>query len=80
MQQKDYAPNLNLRGTRNGEKAMKTVRITRILNAFAIEQDGVTAIEYALLGALIAVVIAASVSLVGSTLAALFNAVAAGFP
>lgn len=59
---------------------MNTSRITRALNAFAVEQDGVTAIEYALLGALIAVVIAGAVGLLGNTLAALFDAVAAGFP
>ena len=59
---------------------MKTVQIMVMLNAFRAEQDGVTAIEYALLAALIVVVIASSVGSLGVALTALFNSVAAGFP
>lgn len=59
---------------------MNTAQIREALSAFWAEQDGVTAIEYALLGALIAVVIASSVGLLGGTVAALFDRVASGFP
>jgi pilus assembly protein Flp/PilA len=41
-------------------------------------QRGVTSIEYALIGALIAVVIAGSVTQVGTTLSSLFTRVADG--
>jgi len=40
---------------------------------FMREEDGVTAIEYGLIAALIAVVIIASVTLVGNNLKAVFN-------
>lgn len=59
---------------------MNTAQIREALSAFWAEQDGVTAIEYALLGALIAVVIASSVGLLGATVTALFDRVATGFP
>lgn len=59
---------------------MKTARITQMLEAFLADQDGVTAIEYALLAALIFVVIVASVGLVGTNVSALFGLVAAAFP
>ncbi|NMG74361.1 Flp family type IVb pilin [Aromatoleum diolicum] len=59
---------------------MNTVQIKGMLNAFFAEQDGVTAIEYALLAALIFTVIAASVGLVGTNLAAFFAFVAGVFP
>ncbi len=52
----------------------------QILNAFLRDQGGVTAIEYALLGGLIAVVIAGSVGLLGGAVAAMFAGVAAAFP
>ena len=41
------------------------------------EEEGVTAIEYGLIAALIAVVIIAAVTLVGGNLAGVFNAIAA---
>lgn len=44
---------------------------------FMQEEDGVTAIEYGLIAALIAVVIIASVKLVGTNLDAIFAKVAA---
>lgn len=47
------------------------VAIARIFNA----DEAVTAIEYALLGALIAVVIVASVGVVGTQLRSLYSAV-----
>ncbi len=52
----------------------------QILSAFLQDQGGVTAIEYALLGGLIAVVIAGSVGLLGGAVAAMFAGVAAAFP
>lgn len=52
----------------------------RPFSAFWAEQEGVTAIEYALLGALIAVVIASSVGVLGGAVKALFEVVAAAFP
>ena len=59
---------------------MTTVQIQRVLDAFLAEQDGVTAIEYALLAALIFVVILGSVKLMGTAVVALFTTVAAIFP
>jgi len=56
---------------------MKTVQIMAMLNAFLTEQDGVTAIEYALLAALIFGVIVGSVGLVGDSLKVLYDDVAA---
>jgi pilus assembly protein Flp/PilA len=47
---------------------------------FVREEDGVTAIEYGLIAALIAVVIIASVKLVGTKLDAVFTAIAAALP
>jgi pilus assembly protein Flp/PilA len=47
---------------------------------FVQEEDGVTAIEYGLIAALIAVVIIASVKLVGIKLDAVFAAIAAALP
>ncbi|MDZ4856169.1 MAG: Flp family type IVb pilin [Nitrospirota bacterium] len=43
---------------------------------FMKEEDGATAVEYGLMVALIAVVIIAAVTLLGTNLAARFNAVA----
>ena len=43
---------------------------------FLSEQDGATAIEYALIASLIAVVIIAAVTLVGTTLDGTFNTIA----
>lgn len=43
------------------------------VNAFINDEEGVTAIEYGLIAALIAVVIIASVTLVGGKLSDIFN-------
>lgn len=59
---------------------MKTDQITRVVSAFFADQDGVTAIEYALLAALIFLAILASVRLMGDAVVGLFNTVAAIFP
>jgi pilus assembly protein Flp/PilA len=53
---------------------MKTV--TEYLTRFAHEDDGATMVEYGLMVALIAVVCIAAVTLVGGSLATLFNGVA----
>ena len=47
-----------------------------LIRAFAREEDGVTAIEYGLLAALIAVAIITGAGLVGTNLSALFNGIA----
>ncbi|MCO4891728.1 Flp family type IVb pilin [Cupriavidus sp. WGtm5] len=47
--------------------------ITQALKQFVRDEDGVTAIEYGLIAALIAVVIIASVTLVGTQLSTIFN-------
>jgi pilus assembly protein Flp/PilA len=47
---------------------------------FVREEDGVTAIEYGLIAALIAVAIIVSVKLVGVKLDAVFAAIAAALP
>ncbi|HEU0204609.1 MAG TPA: Flp family type IVb pilin [Burkholderiaceae bacterium] len=47
---------------------------------FAREEDGVTAIEYGLIAALIAVIIIGSVQLVGQKLDGVFAAIAAALP
>lgn len=47
-----------------------------MIKNFIQEEDGVTAIEYGLIAALIAVVIIASVQLVGTNLTAVFTKVA----
>lgn len=59
---------------------MKIPQIRKLLAVFLQEESGVTAIEYALLAGLIAVVIAGSVGLLGGAVAALFAGVAAAFP
>ncbi|EKZ99316.1 Flp family type IVb pilin [Cupriavidus metallidurans] len=46
------------------------------LKAFLRDDDGVTAIEYGLIAALIAVVIIASVQLVGTNLSSIFSTIA----
>ena len=48
-----------------------------LLFRFAKDESGVTAIEYGLIAALIAVVIIAAVTAVGSDLKLVFNAIAA---
>jgi pilus assembly protein Flp/PilA len=47
----------------------------KVFKKFASEEDGVTAIEYGLIAALIAVAIIAGVTLVGSNLGNTFNTV-----
>lgn len=59
---------------------MKTVQSRQRLEAFWTEQDGVTAIEYALLAALIFGAIVVSVGLLGDAVRALFEKVAGMFP
>jgi pilus assembly protein Flp/PilA len=54
-----------------------TMQISKFIKQFAHDEEGVTAIEYGLIAALIAVVIIASVKLVGSNLATTFGAIAA---
>ena len=46
-----------------------------ILSRFVNDEAGVTAVEYGLIAALIAVVIIASVTLVGTQLAAVFTSI-----
>ena len=48
----------------------------KLLTRFARDESGVTAIEYGLIAALIAVVIIASVTLVGTALVAIFEFIA----
>jgi pilus assembly protein Flp/PilA len=55
---------------------MKTVQIGGILSAFWTEQDGVTAIEYALLAALIFGAIVGSVGVLSDTLELLYDDIA----
>jgi len=52
------------------------VHITEFLRNVALDEEGVTAIEYGLIAALIAVVIVGAVTSVGTQLAALFGSVA----
>jgi len=47
---------------------------------FASDEEGATAIEYALLAAMIAVAIVASLTMVGSALQGDLNSVVTGFP
>ena len=53
------------------------MQITRFIQKFVRDEEGVTAIEYGLIAALIAVVIIASVKLVGSNLIVVFDKVTA---
>lgn len=49
------------------------MKLVQFIKNFGREEDGVTAIEYGLIAALIAVVIIASVTLVGQKLDGIFN-------
>jgi pilus assembly protein Flp/PilA len=49
------------------------MQITQFIKSFASDEEGVTAIEYGLIAALIAVVIIGSVTLVGTKLDDIFN-------
>ena len=51
------------------------MQVIRSMRQFARADEGVTAIEYGLIAALIAVFIIASVTIVGSQLAAVFTAI-----
>ena len=52
------------------------MQITRFIQKFVRDEEGVTAIEYGLIAALIAVVIIASVTIVGSKLVLVFTNIA----
>jgi pilus assembly protein Flp/PilA len=54
--------------------------MTKLLRRFMLCRQGVTAIEYALIASLIALVIVTSVSTVGTQLSAVFSHIANGFP
>ena len=51
------------------------MKLVNFIKNFVREEDGVTAIEYGLIAALIAVVIIASVTIVGTQLEAVFTAI-----
>ena len=51
------------------------MKLVQFIKNFAREDDGVTAIEYGLIAALIAVTIIASVTIVGTQLVLVFTAV-----
>jgi pilus assembly protein Flp/PilA len=51
------------------------MQVIRFIRKFTRDEEGVTAIEYGLIAALIAVVIIASVKIVGTSLVAVFTAV-----
>ena len=52
------------------------MQVIQSIQAFARDEEGVTAIEYGLIAALIAIAIIASATVVGDRLCATFNAVA----
>jgi pilus assembly protein Flp/PilA len=52
-------------------------RLVAAVKRFLSEEEGVTAIEYGLIAALIAVVIIAAVTLIGTRLTCTFNRIAA---
>ncbi|MGH6797196.1 MAG: Flp family type IVb pilin [Roseiarcus sp.] len=54
--------------------------MTKLLHRFMLCRKGVTAIEYALLGSGVAVVIVTAVGTVGTNLSASFNQIASAFP
>lgn len=53
------------------------MRLDRIFSRFVRDESGATAIEYGLIAGLVAVVIITAVTLVGTNLTAIFNAIAA---
>lgn len=57
-------------------KEMKMKTFVQGLKRFFLEEDGVTAIEYGLIAALIAVVIIVAAGLVGTRLTCVFNRIA----
>lgn len=54
------------------------MKITHFIQKFVRDEEGVTAIEYGLIAALIAVVIIGTVTTVGTDLKAVFTSVATG--
>ncbi len=52
------------------------MKLVQFIKNFAREEDGVTAIEYGLIAALIAVVIIGAVTLVGTNLRGVFTTIA----
>lgn len=52
------------------------MKLVQLIKNFGREEDGVTAIEYGLIAALIAVVIIASVKLIGTELIVVFTKIA----
>jgi pilus assembly protein Flp/PilA len=54
----------------------KEIDMSDLIKNFLVEEDGVTAIEYGLIAALIAVTIIATVTTVGDNLVAVFTRVA----
>ncbi len=53
------------------------MQLVKFLKDFAREEDGVTAIEYGLIAALISIVIIAAVTVVGTRLDAVFDRIGA---
>ena len=53
------------------------MQVVKFIKQFAREEEGVTAIEYGLIASLIAIIILAAVTLVGTNLRGIFQAVAA---
>lgn len=51
------------------------MQVTKFVQKFIRDEEGVTAIEYGLIAALIAVVIIAAVTIVGTRLDAVFDAI-----
>jgi pilus assembly protein Flp/PilA len=51
------------------------MQLTRLIQKFVRDEEGVTAIEYGLIAALIAVVIIAAVTIVGTQLNAVFTTI-----
>lgn len=54
--------------------------VTRMARNILVKEDGVTAIEYALIAMLIALAIVVGVTAVGTNLLSLFQRVVDGFP
>ena len=52
------------------------MQIVPLMKQFALDEDGVTAIEYGLIAALIAILIVAAVSIIGTQLNIVFTTIA----
>ena len=59
-----------------GQKLKEDFKKMKLLKRLFREEEGATAVEYGLMVALIAVVIITAVTLIGTNLTAIFNAVA----